>query len=829
MLIAAEPPLAPLNPGKPIPAQQLPPVLPLVVDPFQVPGLPDEAPDFEIPEQPPQQRIERLTSQLVTPTGQPDVSGPIDPQTGYILEHGCEAPLQPKLMKLFQDRNPMVRQLAAEALSRNDKLPRAVIAAAAPLLLDPNSAVREAAVKGLGEQAAAPQGAVNQLIVALHDPEDGIAINAAGLLGKLGADGAAAAPVLLAMISDEDRGDAALEALGGIGAAARWTAPQLIGLLENEAEIDPNLVTTLGKVGAAEGLQKALLKKLKDAPHDMAVINALGMVQPTSDAVVDALIAATKDSDDNVCESATVALGQAHPTNERIVAALAEKLKSKRDEERLAAISALGQIEPKLPSAIPLVVVALHDRQESVRTYAEESLEGFTLPIEVRLKAFLPAALRNGWGPEKVGWNTAAEVANGLPLLTALSKNPRENEAVRAGAVMMAWKCDPAPQAGVKALSLALLSDAATPHDVATQAAIGLVDLGEPMGEQNPRLADVLLKAAKESPSSNIRIAAALRLAKLNHAAGVEELIKAMEDSDEEAASNAINSVSQLPAAQIGKVLPALCRMVKDPNSPHITEAAATLEAMGESAAPSIPTLLEVIGSGAEHMDGVAQALGKIVQAKPAEAGHAVSALAALLQSPTTDVRRVALVGLGSLPPAAAAARVPEIADRLADDDEEVRIAAIDALKEIGPGASKVTAALVKVLDTSAGEEDRAHVLQALAAIQGDARLVVPAATRFLDDQELSDSAIEVLCHLGPGAKAGVPALTQLLHQPWARHRTAAAEALGKIGADAKASIPELTKVQRGDPDEQVRAAATAAIGVIAPQQASQLGAKQVR
>ncbi|MCE9553729.1 MAG: HEAT repeat domain-containing protein [Planctomycetes bacterium] len=782
-------------------ADELPP-LPQEGVPQLAPPAEGILPAFELPPElpgeEPEPPIERPTAQFTTPSGLPDVRETIDPQTGYILEHGIEnESLQRKLTELLLHRNPQVREKAAAKLSGVGNLPAAARASVSRLLLDPNPPVRHAALSALGQQQPPPKEAVSHLVTAMNDPDDDIATQAMMLLGKMGADGGAAVPGLISMISDAERGRVAMEALGEIGPAARWVVPQLLEMFQQEKELDPTLITTLGKLGASDALQHEFLKRLKKDPHDVDLLGQLSLIEPTTDGVIDALVTASNSPNEEIREAALMGLAEARPTNERIVAALGDKLKSKIQSNRLNAADALGEIEPKLPTAIPLLVAALNDKDQEVRTSVLQSLSAMPLSPESRLRIYAPLGSQRHMGLENFGWKDNAEAtAKGLPALKSIIKDRKEAETVRAAAVHLAWQCEDAPHGEAKALSLELMADPTTPQSVVVQSAVGLAGVGV----QSPRVTEVLLAALQRAPRGEVRLNVALSLAKVGQSAGMDDLIETItqpvvqaeamvtadDDGEESLRHRAIWAAGQLPPAQAARAVPVLCKIVKDPDS--------------------------------EFFDAATTALGQIVQSSPSEASRVVPMLANMLQNATSQTRPQVLIALGKLPPTAVASLTPEIAKQLANEDPGIGSLTVSTLHAMGPSAAKSVPALLKKLHESGDGDDRSQVLQALAAIGGDAELVAPEVVRYLDDENLTDAALQVLNNLKRGTKAGVPGLRRTLGRPWGSQRRAAAMALGKIGPDAAEATADLVKLSRDDPDAEVRSAAAAAVLAIQPE-----------
>jgi HEAT repeat protein len=208
------------------------------------------------------------------------------------------------------------------------------------------------------------------------------------------------------------------------------------------------------------------------------------------------------------------------------------------------------------------------------------------------------------------------------------------------------------------------------------------------------------------------------------------------------------------------------------------------------------------------------------------------------------------LAALAVLIPAAIGCSKPdpvaELTAQLQSTDADQRIAAADALRELGPSAGSAVPALARCL-TDLHPGLRQAAARALGEMRNDAEPAQRALQAVLNDPEMSvrmtaawslhrldpdgDRHIPVLTsamrageggtivavgRLGPQARWALPTLTGLLRDERPGVRRLAADAIGKIGPDAaaRAALQQATQ----DPDDRVRAAASAALQPVPPE-----------
>jgi HEAT repeat protein len=142
--------------------------------------------------------------------------------------------------------------------------------------------------------------------------------------------------------------------------------------------------------------------------------------------------------------------------------------------------------------------------------------------------------------------------------------------------------------------------------------------------------------------------------------------------------------LGKIGPVHLNESIPALARLLSDPDLDVRVTAAAVLEHFGNDAAPAADAIARAVNRGdAEFRIAALRALQAI---GPAAADH-VPAVVRALNHPDERVRRAAAIVLGRLGPAAQAAE-PALRRALNDKDAEVRKNASDALLDIIPTPS---------------------------------------------------------------------------------------------------------------------------------------------
>ncbi len=511
---------------------------------------------------------------------------------------------------------------------------------------------------------------------------------------------------------------------------------------------------------------------------------------------IDALVAATKSSDETTRLQAIQALGhQGGPA----VAPLMALLKSKSAVERVYAATALGAIGAPAKGAADGLIVLLADSDPSVRRSA------------------IAAISRIRPGP-----------AVTVPLFVKLMNDADPGVRMR----VMAAVAD-AKGAAVPALIEALKNDKAD-----YWACIILRDIGPDAAPAVPALIEKLKDKRPE-----IRREAVLALASIGSADAVPKLVPLLKDEHAKIAATYAMGV-------LGKV-PAEAESILRQNAESKDALLSTT---------SLWALVREHPENAKLMQfTVSHLVARLQDKDPFVRAAAARALVALPPNPsitgpifekaladadetTTHYMLDALAGLG---PQA----VPKLIKAL--DYTALRPQVIQILGQIGPAAADATESLAKLVG-DADPNTAIEAAHALAKIGPGAKAAVPQLIAAVKDPEhrASHAAIYALGRIGAPAAAAEPVLLETiksaddslsLESAWAlvrirgeetadavmpdllaglaseqpESRATAAEVLGELGPAAKSAVPQLEAAAK-DPDVRVRAMADKALKSIA-------------
>ncbi|MCA2625298.1 MAG: HEAT repeat domain-containing protein [Microcystis sp. M20BS1] len=412
----------------------------------------------------------------------------------------------------------------------------------------------------------------------------------------------------------------------------KWTEPMalLLGLLDNETqakrvvklglEIDLKLGARLaGEVNFKFQKQTVGLVLGLDVPKRFKV-ELLGLTK--SNQVVNELLKALKDSDEDVRGNAVEALGKIG--TETAIAGLLKALKDSYFSVRWKAVEALGKIGSE--TAIAGLLKALEDSDKDVRSNAVVALC-------------------------KIGSETA--IAGLFKVLEHSDKDVRGKAAFALGKI----GSETAIPRSLKALEN---SD----RNARRSAAFALGKIGSEEG------IPVLLKALEDS-DGYVRWKAAAGLAKISSETAIPVLLKALEHSNQYVRGNAVWVLGNIGTET---AIAGLLKALEHSDGYVRWNAAEALGNIGTETA--IAGLLKAL----EHSDGyvrwnAAEALGKI------GSETAIAELLKALEHSDEDVRGNAALALGNIGSEAA---IPELLKPLEHPNEYVRGKAAEALGNIG-------------------------------------------------------------------------------------------------------------------------------------------------
>lgn len=240
---------------------------------------------------------------------------------------------------------------------------------------------------------------------------------------------------------------------------------------------------------------------------------------------------------------------------------------------------------------------------------------------------------------------------------------------------------------------------------------------------------------------------------------------------------------------EIRNAVPALCKILKDPDPSIAQSAAWALGKIGPDAREAVPSLRQSLIEG-----------------------H-------------TGLRWFATFALGSIGREAREA-LPELETALGDDDEDVRREAAFALSQISSASDeKVLPVLISVLEARVAQRDTSFRRRALEALETLGSKTAPHLFETLKRPSPSArfGAAIVLAKVSPLAvHAVLPILIEALQSQEADMQPGAVEALGLLGLEAQSAVPFLLDSLESEFDA-VRSASIEALAKVTPKPASVL------
>ncbi|QDU97984.1 HEAT repeat domain-containing protein [Lignipirellula cremea] len=750
---------------------------------------------------------------FATPSGEPDLEGPIDPQTSQILENYYREENAPLVLGLLKHRNPTVRIKAATCVRYNDDLQPKAVAPLSALLRDPTPAVRMAAVEALGSLGEHTLPALPALTAALDDPAEDVAHQAAYGIGNLGEKALPALPALLNKLDNEEIRDHVIRAIGLIGLPAKEAAPKILPYLYKNDSYNSSAGEALARLGVWEPQLKYL-----GGYRNSTIYNNLRYLRPTNDTVVDVLIKGLKEESKYTRDSAISSLGEAHPTTEKIVSALASMLESTEPYDRRNAAVAMKNLDPLLKSAAPPLLKAAADEDEGVRDQALEALAKFSFTD----KPFLVSVLTAFVDADGNTWNlhhSVGEAANDVfPILVEVIQDPKSDLKARVVAVEWLQHFDGDFDDKVNEVTFAILDQPDAPAPLQAFAA-GVVYSNY---EQHLRLVDAIVLGLKQTDMPRARRFAA-RYAERTQSAAVDPwLIAALADEDPtvvEAVASVIGS-KKLVAA-----LPALTRIAAQNEHEAHVDAISALGQLEAAAAPAVPTLMGALKYDSwSGPSAAATALGKIVPLSEIDAKPIVKELTAMLDDENNSTRVAAAETIAKMPAEAALLGLDRLITEL-DGENAYYVGSIaEAIGAIGPPANKAAPKMIALLEQSLTDKNKssmqAALLKALPAVKADAAAAAPLIASLLTQESEYDRrrVLISLGQFGPAATGQVAAVSKLLEASSSDERAVAAETLGLFAS--RDALPALVKLAEEDPDEDVRETGLKAVLAIDPKHA---------
>jgi HEAT repeat protein/lysophospholipase L1-like esterase len=285
----------------------------------------------------------------------------------------------PALAKALEDPVPDVRSAAAWALGGVGEAGAEAVPALVSLLGSETASARAGAAWALGRmgpKAKAPF-VINALIERFDDPDDAVRFRAGDAVLGLNPGPIALKPLLASLERTSALGrDAAAEALGGLGPAAREAVPALaLALQDPREEVRWRAAWALGRIGgAARPAVPALIQAMEDAAIRWHVCDALAGLGPEAAAAVPRLTAALRDESGNVRWRAAQALGAIGPAAVAAAPALVRVVSDTQENVRVAAVRSLALIGAPPAIALPVLRQELSNGDDRARKEAADAL-----------------------------------------------------------------------------------------------------------------------------------------------------------------------------------------------------------------------------------------------------------------------------------------------------------------------------------------------------------------------------------------------------------------------------------------------------------------------
>ena len=695
---------------------------------------------------------------------------------------------------------------------------------------------------GASEPAKAAASERDQLLTALKTKRGEAQRRAADRLADLAVDDPKAVDALVELLRDRANAgpgkstpagiasvrEAAAVALlraGPPGEAAlkeRGLAPLREGLADKDPAVREHSAHTLGLLGPLARPAAGSVQRLLSDPDPRVREVAYEAVAAIGTTDVPALAALLNSSDKEIARRAAEAVALLTEAPADAAGSFARALQSDDEAVRLAGGNGLAVAPPANPT--------------------RQTAEGLVAAIKKAYPEQADPQFNRIDGPEAVYWRALAKCGKVAVSPTA-DLLAHTNAVVRMLAARTLPELGPDAKDAVPALDKALNDPFA---NVALEVACTLTRLGE-KGEN----VAALVKAALASPERRVAAAAVEAVGRMGPAGRslVPLAVAQLNSPLPESRYAAVWLVGRMPPTEAVAYLPALAKLLPDPEAEVRGKVAAVLEALGPAASPVAETVGKQVAAEPDELvrDQFVDALREMGPgAKPAVPGLLPLVTDAKASASLRAKAVAAVVGADPGSPQVAAA----VTQAAADADLSIRLASAAALGRLDPLPDDAQTALAKMARSDAKVEARAAAVRglaaagprakaarpdleavaagtlpgldlwakvALASVDGDIGKAAPAVRAGLADKSATvrAAAAEALALVGP-TEADIPALAKLLRDQSASAREAAAEALGRIGPAAKATVPRLV-VLLAAREGEVRAAAAEALGRIGP------------
>lgn len=531
---------------------------------------------------------------------------------------------------------------------------------------------------------------------------------------------------------------------------------------------------TLAIAGPVEDLAS------KEPATRAAAARALWQKEKLTDQEAHALITALDDEDPLVSAYAAHALEDAPRVSEKLVAELVENLSDSDGRVRTAAATTLRALAPDPSEAMAASMGATSAVDpDAMAPLIELFVRGGKRSVPLMVEKLADRDVRY-WAAIVLG-ELGPEAKDAAPALAKALADERPE--VRLQVLIALGQIGASAESAVPAI-LKQLQAKETGVQYAAAFALGNI--------ASPKATDALRKLQK-TPDEFLKMLAYWGLARIYpkdpatvHQA-VETLVQSLGSKDERLRQGAARGLAELKAdPQI--VLPALIKLLKDPNPAVRGNVIDAIVSLGPQVTPKLVDALQ-------QSELRPVALATLIRLGPG-AKSAAPALVALIRGEIKKGDKadhelltealIALAGSGGLDKTFEV----EAQQLLAMDDPTLQRAAIFALGKIGPTAK---AAIPRLRELLSSTDPRARLISLWALLQitpDDAEIIqaaVPALTEALTDSRevVRREAAAALGRIGPKAAASLPALEQLLRDRDSAVRQAAEQAIAAIGQGA--------------------------------------------
>ena len=682
---------------------------------------------------------------------------------------------------------------------------------------------------------------LSELTAALKDKDFQVRIRAVYSLGYMEASAKPAVPALVDALNQEQMRESVLHALGNIGVGAEEAIPALIKAI---AEYAPAC-----RWSAAEALAKigvAAVPSLKEATRSENIYlriwsnAALAKNEATSSPHLRYLAVAMESKDKRMSNEALRAMRMLGRKSEPLIPELIEAMTTPKISPALVA-QALAGIGPDAKPAVPVLVKALQDKNDSVRLEVVRALAAIGPEAEPAVSLLTEMI-------QEKNERMRAEVAKALgqiglgasPAITVLIPALKDkDEWVRTNAAEAIGKIDPTNLKPVPTLIEAMKDESGRVRGAVAQTLLKI-------GPVNKQVVLAFILALEDNYKSVIYAADEFfHLVGRERRDVVPELIELLKDPGERAIRSAIIALENMGAdaepavptlveamrnpntlclaegalIKLGpkakSAVPELIRMLDDEDRAVCQSAARVLASIGPDARGAIPALVSCLEKKIDpwgklslctslaaldlKSKEVIAALTQLTKDKyaPVQPGAHYElirmkhdkelhfqALLVALEVPDARVRLYAAGCLGELKGVVTEA-IPSLQKRLEDNNPEVRVAAAHAILLISSKQSDRKEA-VDVIIKSLGEEEFMARLRAASALEpfgpGERWTVPVLITKvYNDDMPTRMAAIEALGNIGTAAREALPSLRHLLKDEHWKIRQSAAKAIKKI------------------------------------------------